>query len=394
MTTETGPGGRVGRHILQTVAVVGLIVVAPLAGAWLADEAPGTFLRFPPRPLEPAPGSLTPWVFGLYALLIGAVLAPFVGRVLRGDGRVGMPQGATVAGGRAWPRWGWAGIGLLAVSWLVAWVPITGLEEVRRLSFTPLWLGYTIAVSAWISRRGGRVLLREQPRRFIALFPASALFWYLFEYINQFTGNWIYAGTGVAEHEALNWFLRSALPFSTVLPAVLVTRDLFATWPALWRGLDDFAAIRPRHAAATAAGWLAAGTAGLIAVAVWPDALYALVWVGPPLLIVALQALGGERQLFTPVVGGDWRDAWLAVLAALFCGFCWELWNVFSLARWTYHIPHAQALHLFEMPLLGYAGYLPFGITCVVAAQMLTGLDPRARYADAVSVRPEEPRHV
>ncbi len=368
------------RHALQAAAIVLLIVLAPLVGAGLAGHDAVSFLRFPPRPLEPAPGSFTPWIFALYGLLILSVLAPFVVRILRSDvhSASGVTTGA--AGSRPFPVWGWAAVAMLVLAWLVAWVPIPGLEEARRLSFTPLWVAYTIGVSAWIQRRGGRVLMLEQPRRFLALFPASAIFWYLFEYINQFTGNWIYAGTGVADHEAVNWFLRSALPFSTVLPAVVVTRDLFATWPALSRGLDDFLPIRPRRPGGLAAWLLSAGVAGLVAVAVWPDALYALVWVGPPLIIVAIQAVSGDRQLFSPVAQGDWRDAWLAVLAALFCGLCWELWNIFSLARWTYHIPHAQVLHVFEMPLLGYAGYLPFGITCIVAAQLLTGLDPRARY--------------
>ncbi len=372
--------GDVRRHALQTTAIVLLIVVAPLVGAGVAGIDAGAFLRFPPRPLAPAPGSFTPWAFALYGLLIAGVLAPFVLRIMTSSAVAASHAARAMSDARPFPAWGWAAIGVLALAWLVAWVPIPGLEEARRLSFTPLWVAYTIGVSAWIQRRGGRVLMLEQPRRFLALFPASALFWYLFEYINQFTGNWIYAGTGVADHEALNWFLRSALPFSTVLPAVVVTRDLFATWPALSRGLDDFLPIRPRRPAAMAAWLLLAGVAGLVAVAIWPDALYALVWVGPPLIIVAVQAVSGERQLFSPVFRGDWRDAWLAVLAALFCGLCWELWNIFSLARWTYHIPHAQVLHVFEMPLLGYAGYLPFGITCIVAAQLLTGLDPRARY--------------
>jgi hypothetical protein len=62
---------------------------------------------------------------------------------------------------------------------------------------------------------------------------------------------------------------------------------------------------------------------------------------------------------------------WLPALAALFCGFFWELWNVGSLAHWQYSIPFVQRFHLFEMPLLGYAGYLPFGLACLAAADIL-----------------------
>ncbi|MFA5903865.1 MAG: hypothetical protein WC836_07995, partial [Desulfobacula sp.] len=49
---------------------------------------------------------------------------------------------------------------------------------------------------------------------------------------------------------------------------------------------------------------------------------------------------------------------------SLVCGFFWEMFNFYSLARWQYSIPYVQVLHLFEMPILGYAGYLPFGLEC------------------------------
>ena len=56
----------------------------------------------------------------------------------------------------------------------------------------------------------------------------------------------------------------------------------------------------------------------------------------------------------------------LPAIAALICGVLWELWNYRSLARWEYTIPFVQRFEVFEMPLLGYAGYLPFGLVCVV----------------------------
>ena len=61
---------------------------------------------------------------------------------------------------------------------------------------------------------------------------------------------------------------------------------------------------------------------------------------------------------------GDWRKITSYALAALVCGFFWELWNYYSLVRWIYDVPYVNALHIFEMPLLGYAGYIPFGILC------------------------------
>ena len=46
------------------------------------------------------------------------------------------------------------------------------------------------------------------------------------------------------------------------------------------------------------------------------------------------------------------------------------MWNFASLARWEYAVPWVQRFHLFEMPALGYAGYLPFGLECVAVAAL------------------------
>jgi hypothetical protein len=57
----------------------------------------------------------------------------------------------------------------------------------------------------------------------------------------------------------------------------------------------------------------------------------------------------------------------------LLCGFWWELWNANSLVHWEYSIPYVHALKIFEMPILGYSGYLPFGLTCLAITEFALG---------------------
>ena len=52
----------------------------------------------------------------------------------------------------------------------------------------------------------------------------------------------------------------------------------------------------------------------------------------------------------------------LLALGALVCGFFWEMWNYYSFPKWTYHTPGAEFLKIFEMPLLGYGGDIPFAL--------------------------------
>ncbi|HEY6085651.1 MAG TPA: hypothetical protein VIU63_09665, partial [Nitrospira sp.] len=110
--------------------------------------------------------------------------------------------------------------------------------------------------------------------------------------------------------------------------------------------------------------------AGLLGLSLWPNYLYPFVWVAPLLLSVSLQAIDRQPTIFASVMQGDWTQLWVAAVAALICGFFWELWNWNSVARWQYAIPFVHRFQVFEMPILGYAGYLPFGLECLVVADL------------------------
>jgi len=61
-------------------------------------------------------------------------------------------------------------------------------------------------------------------------------------------------------------------------------------------------------------------------------------------------------------------------LAALVCGLFWEMWNYGSLAHWEYSVPLVHRFEIFHMPLLGYSGYLPFGLECLAIGKLLETL--------------------
>ena len=111
---------------------------------------------------------------------------------------------------------------------------------------------------------------------------------------------------------------------------------------------------------------------GLANVGVLPNYLFPLLWVSPLLIVVSVQTLFGGRHVFSEVPRGDWRPVVSAALAALVCGVFWEMWNYYSSPKWLYDVPFVQRFLLFEMPLIGYAGYLPFGLECAVLGEMLS----------------------
>lgn len=68
-----------------------------------------------------------------------------------------------------------------------------------------------------------------------------------------------------------------------------------------------------------------------------------------------------------------WKQLWAG---CLLCGFFWEFWNYYSSPKWIYEVPFVDFWHLFEMPLLGYLGYLPFALELYALYAMLSAWLP------------------
>lgn len=351
----------------RTVALILALCIAvglPLVGvAWMGMPV-SQYLEFPPttRYVQHEPFAW-PVFIGLAALILAVVL-PFEICVLRSRGKI---VSFLNQNGRGFPWWGQAGLLFGIAAWVLAWTRFDWFEPFQRYTFSPLWFSYILVLNAWTWKRSGRCMMIDRPRMFAALFVLSAVFWWYFEYLNRFVQNWYYEGVGFITPVEYGFF--ATLPFSTVLPAVLGTYELLKTNLRIGAGLDDFVRISVKGRRGVAVIGLLAAGGGMAGLAVWPDYLFPLLWLSPLLIITCVKKIAGEATVFSPVGEGRWRNLYLLALASFMCGGFWEMWNYLSLAQWKYAVPFVGDLKLFEMPLLGYAGYLPFGIECAVVAQ-------------------------
>lgn len=349
-----------------------LLICLPVAGVLTADKPIERYLEFPPLTRYVIHETFSWPVAASMASFVAVVIGPMVIRVLRAQ------RSVSVTPVMRWPFpwWGWAGVFWLAIAWLMAWSRFDWFEPLQRHTFTPLWLGYIVVVNALTVTRGGRCLITDRPVHLILLFVVSALFWWYFEFLNRFVQNWFYAGIG--EFSTGEYILFGTLSFSTVLPAVVSTRDLLTSFPRLGAGLDQYVRINLANSCFFPSVVLIVSAIALANIGRWPDYLFPMLWVAPLMVLTSLQALRGEPHIFRAAVGGNWQPIWYAALAALQCGFFWEMWNFGSLAHWEYAVPFVQRYQLFEMPLLGYAGYLPFGIVCIAITNCVptAGVDP------------------
>ncbi len=357
------------RFLQKLCILTPMLVGLPLLGVVLKGEDPGRYLEFPPLTQHTVHAPFSWTAFILYSLIILAFTAPFIKRLL--ITKAALPPGEGGAE-RSFPWWGRVAAVGCAISWVLAWTRFSWFEPLQPFTFLPLWLSFIVVINALTWRRKGSCLLTAHPPSFLALFPFSALFWWFFEYLNRFVQNWHYVN--VQDFSPLQYTLHATLAFSTVLPAVLSVREWFLTFPTIQRGFSRFAAIPVGHPRLLAWLMLVVSGAGLALIGIFPNHLFGLLWVSPLIILLALQTLLGEPHLLRGLEHGDWRLFVASALAALFCGWFWEMWNLHSQAKWMYTLPHVERFRIFEMPLLGYAGYLPFGLECAVVGDLVFSL--------------------
>jgi hypothetical protein len=270
-----------------------------------------------------------------------------------------------------WPAHGWAGLILVAVCWPLNWT----LPGVRTAYlFFPLWLGYILIVDALVQRRTGESLLSRSRKHFLLLFVLSAPAWWLFELINLRTRNWEYLGRDL--FSSVQFSLLSTVSFSTVIPAVFETAGLMRSF----RWMERFAS-GPRVLATRAVfiGLFLAGLAMLSAMLVRPKIFYPFTWISLVLMLEPINHWTGRPFFLEKLREGDWRIVISLAVGALVCGFFWEMWNYYSFPKWIYHVPGLAFCRIFEMPLLGYGGYIPFALELYGLMNFLWPRGPASR---------------
>jgi len=253
----------------------------------------------------------------------------------------------------AFPRQSIAGAALLIIAWPIAW---SGREPWTWYTFVPLWLGYIFSLDGINLMRTGTSLLTRSRREFAFLFLTSAPLWWIFELFNLRIDNWYY--TIPFAYTRLEYVVLGSIAFSTVVPAIFETADLY-------RSLIPRRPIRWVAAFAGGRGWIGSVVLGLVMVGLlflFPGEAYPLVWISVFFLIDGINRRLGLPSITAQTAGHRWDTVAILILAGLTCGFFWEMWNYWSVPKWTYSVPYVGILPVFEMPILGYLGYIPFSL--------------------------------
>ncbi len=264
------------------------------------------------------------------------------------------------------PPYGWFGIVLAILFWIINW---TWDGARTQWGFFPMWLGYCLTMDALVFWRTGTSLLTRSWRKYAGLFLVSAPVWWIFEALNLRTQNWIYIGadgTGT-----LGYTFWTTLSFTTVIPAVFGSAEFFASFDFA-RRLGRGPVIRPDKL--TTIAFFITGWVMLALLLAWPMIFFPFIWLSPYFILEPLNIWMGNRSLADWTQEGDWHPIISLWLGVLLTAFFWEMWNFHSYPKWIYHVPWGGGLHIFEMPLLGYGGYLPFSLELFALYHLIVGL--------------------
>ncbi len=263
-----------------------------------------------------------------------------------------------------WPAHGTVGIILIAVFWYLNW----GLQGLRTdWGFFPLWLGYCLTIDALTFRRKGDSLLKRNGLNYFFLFLFSIPVWWFFELYNMRMQNWIYDGRQYFTD--LQFFILASISFAVVIPAVFGTAEFVRTF---YKKEKQEPKQKIRNSTVKVVFVL--GLVFLSAVLIFPKYFYYLIWISLFFIFDPINYWLGNKNLLTFFSNKNYVLIKALSIGSLICGFFWEMWNYFSYPKWIYHLPFVNFLHVFEMPLLGYIGYIPFSFELFAIYQMMAGI--------------------
>ena len=244
---------------------------------------------------------------------------------------------------------------VLITCWALLWSVKTYWNP---LFFFGLWASATVLV---------RTLQGEAPLplpRQLLLMVLSVPLWWWFEFVNGSAQNWKYQEA--FQYTPTEYILFASLTFSTVVPA------LDAAWHLSLKAgrVDDLQ--RSRIGVRWGVSEVILGLVTQLLVFLAPTFFYAFVWVAPFLVLDGLVGLVGGPNLVREMSQKRWRLPLAVAVAGMGCGLFWEFWNFWATPKWTYDVPFFHFWQVFEMPLLGYLGYVPFA-WCVFQLVQLAG---------------------
>lgn len=209
--------------------------------------------------------------------------------------------------------------------------------------------------------------LAVSTKHFIFTAFVSVFVWLIFELFNLRLDNWSYRDLPPSLFERwLGYFIA----FASVVPAIWE----FAFFIKGFFGNKKLGLFGVRVTPFLLKLFVFLGILFLVLTIGWPRLFFPLVWLGFIFLLEPLNDWLGNKTILSGFQKKDWSRFWSWVLAGLAAGFFWEFFNFWAQSRWEYSLPYLNFWRVFQMPVFGYTGFMPFALEIFAFHQLFNGL--------------------
>lgn len=276
----------------------------------------------------------------------------------------------------AFPIWFWAGLVVWAGSFIFLIGHFSGPKWFLNWAYVPLYWGFTFMLDGIVYKRtGGKSIFNNDPQELVAIGVASVSGWLIFEYLNFFVLEYWYYPKGYLVKDDV-FCTYAVFASSALLPLCFEWYSLFNSFPRFvnkYKHGPKISISKSFQVILIALAYVA-----LFLMPFYPTYLCPVIWLSPLIIITVALDLLGIWTPFAPIKKGNWTPVLFMALTYLVEGFLLEGQNYASASHangivqteypgyWVYNVPFVNDFHVFEMPVVGFYGYLPFGIYCLV----------------------------
>lgn len=360
-------------------ALMGIIFV-PYIGSYIYHD--GVFdthyFDFPPLKAEFVYDNFSWTVFITVSIVFFLTILLYIFPTLFGFKKVKTerPSEEILKNSVPFPIWFWIGGIVWAGSFIFLLCHFTTPKWFLNWAYIPLYWGFTFMLDGIVYKRTrGKSIFNNAPQELIGIGVSSIGGWLIFEYLNFFVQEYWYYPMGnlVPDDEFCTYAIFAS---SALMPLCFEWYSLFNTFPKFVNKYKNGPKIVFNKTMQMASLILA--FVGLFFMSFYPTWLCPIIWLSPLVIIAATLSLLGIWNPFTSIKNGNWTPFLFMALTYLLEGFLLEGQNYISASHangvletsypgyWVYNVPFVNRFHIFEMPVVGFYGYLPFGVYCLV----------------------------
>jgi len=226
------------------------------------------------------------------------------------------------------------------------------------------WWSFILIIDSLNFRRTKSSPLSKSTTVFLFTAFISVFVWLIFELFNLRLRNWTYHDLPPALWERwLGYFIA----FASVIPAVT---EIALFIRSFFKG-REFSLFKIRVSPFFSKILFILGVFSVILSLTWPRIFFPFVWLCFIFLLEPLNYRLKNRTFLREVEEERWSQFLSWILAGLVTGILWEFWNFWAASHWKYSLPYLNFWRVFQMPVFGYTGFLPFALEIFALYQIL-----------------------